>query len=220
MRIAVAIASHERQQPLLVVLRCLPEDWHAVLVLSPGEDPSPYLARPNTHVHHYANSPLGAKWQHAVDMARTLEPDLLIITGSDDVLLGDTDQLAATMQGIDMLGFRRFLVYDGRKHWQCTYAPHMMMPIGGGRVYRRALLNRMRWRLFDTTREKHLDEYGFENALRVGGIVRQVEDCAGLSIVAIKGAWPQKNPLNKYLKSRNLHVTPIPHVRHRIRYQF
>ncbi len=221
MTIAVAIASHQRNLPLSIVLRNLPADWHAVVVLTDGEDGSAFARRPRTHVFHHANEPLGAKWQHAVLMARAaVNPDLLIIAGSDDVLLGDTDELVATMQGLDFLGLMAFLSFDGQHHWHCKYAPHMSMPIGGGRVYTRAILNRMRWRLFDTARNKHLDEYGYQNALRHGARTRCVDEAPGLQVVALKGPWPQKNPLDKYHRSRNIIVTPATHVRHRCSYQF
>jgi len=221
MKICVAIASHQRAVPLAVVLRTLPADWHVVLVLSPGEDVDAYNQRPNTHAFNHPNEPLGAKWQFAVDMARThVVPDLLIITGSDDVLLGDTEQLTATMEGTDMLGFMAFEAFDGTAHYHCKYAPHMGLPIGGGRVYTKALLDKMRGRLFDTSRNKHLDEYGYANALRHGAKVKLVDEAPGLQVVALKGPWPQKNPLDKYHRSKNIIVTPIPHVRHRCDYQF
>lgn len=220
MTVAVCIASHDRAKPLGIVLRCLPAAWHAVVVLSPGEDGTAYEQRPNTHVHYHANSPLGAKWQYAVNMARTLNTDVVGITGSDDVLQVDEVLLERAMLGFDFLGCRGFLAFDGREHYQCTYRPHVRMPIGGARFYRRELLDRMRWRLFDTTREKHLDEQGYANAIRHGARCTIADFHTGLRIIALKGDWPQKNPLDKYLRGRNLDVTLLQHVRHRIDYQF
>ena len=89
MKFVTCIASHERNVPLGIVLRNLPASWHAVVVLSPGDDPAQLPERPNTHVYHHSNEPLGQKWQTAVDLARRLEPDYLVIQGSDDVLLVD-----------------------------------------------------------------------------------------------------------------------------------
>lgn len=226
MKIVVAIASHDREKPLSLVLRCMPAAWHAVLVLTTGEDPAPYLKRPNTHVYHHANSPLGAKWQHAVNMARTHAPDLLIIDGSDDVLLGNTAKLVATMEDTDMLGFMGFEAFDGANHYWLRYKPHVKMPIGGGRVYTRALLDRMRWRLFDVHREKWLDEYGYANARRVGdgkggpARIKLVDRAPGLQVVALKGDWPQKNSMAKYLRGKNIDVTPLDGVKHSVYYNW
>lgn len=220
MKVAVAIASHERIVPLQVVLRCLPAHWHAVVVLTDGEDPAHYTGRANTHVFHHPNQPLGAKWQHAVDQARALDPDLLIITGSDDVLVVDEAILQQQMSTVEMLGLRGWYVYENGIHYRCVYAPHIMMPIGGGRVYTKALLNRMRWRLFNPTLNRHLDEQGYHNALRAGGNIAQVEFHEALTVVAIKGPWQQMNPLAKYQRSRNVIVTQVNHVRHRVHYQW
>lgn len=226
MNIVVAIASHEREAPLCTVLRVMPKDWHTVIVLTTGEDPAPYLKRPNTHVFHYANSPLGAKWQHAVNKARELGPDLLIVDGSDDALIGDTKKLVATMSDCDMLGFMGFEAFDGTHHYWLRYRPHITMPIGGGRVYTRALLDRMRWRLFDTSLEKWLDERGYANARRAGdgkggaARIKLVDRAPGLQVVALKGDWPQKNSMAKYLRGRNIEVTALDKVDHPVNYNW
>lgn len=220
MKVCVAIASHQREVSLKVVLRCLPAHWHAVVVLTDGEDGSAYLQRPNTHVYHHPNEPLGAKWQCAVDHARALDPDLLIITGSDDVLVVNEDLLYDQMQRVEFLGLRGFYVYERGIHYKCVYNPHVMMPIGGGRVYTKRLLDRMRWRVFDKERNRHLDEAGWVQALRVGGGTLQVDFHPAITVVAIKGGWSCMNPLHKYIRSRNLTVTQDNHVRHRVHYQW
>jgi hypothetical protein len=73
MKVAVVIASHERNQALAIVLRCLPPDWHATLVVSHAAEREELLAigRPHTYIHLFPNNPVGAKWQHAVDCAST-----------------------------------------------------------------------------------------------------------------------------------------------------
>lgn len=220
MKIAVCIAAHERMVPLAIVLKHLPTHWHAVVVLSDHENGEHLKQRPNTHVFNHANQPLGQKWQYAVDRARELAPDLVIIEGSDDVFLVKEAQLLQVMATHDYAGPRSFLAYDGSAHWRMTYKEHVPMPIGSGRVYRRDLLERMRWRLFDTTREKLLDDLGHRNAMRHGANLLCVDRLPGLEVVAMKGPWPCKNPLDKYLRGKNLNITEVPHVRHRISYQF
>lgn len=220
-RVVVAIASHQRTTPLSIVLRHLPADWHAVVVVSEQED-AKALPTANCQLHTalFPNEPLGAKWQHAVDRARELDPDLLVITGSDDVLKVQPDKLFDAMQGIDLLGFNSFTAYDGRHHYRCSYRPHVKLPIGSGRVYRRELLEKMRWRLFDVEKQKHLDERGYWNAMRAGGKVRIVDQLPGMEVIALKGSWPCKNSLDKYRRGRNLEVTPITDVRDSRSYQF
>lgn len=222
MKVAVCIASHQRQQPLSIVLRCLPADWHATVVVSDAADYEAVvdLERPNTYVHLFPNNPVGAKWQHAVDCARKGNPDLLVITGSDDVLLGNTAQLAATMEGYDSMGLRQWLAYDGRQHYTMRYAEHVMIPVGCGRVYTRALLERMRWQVFDTERSRGLDNLGYYNTLRAGGSCPIVDEIPGLQCISLKGPWDMYNPLPKLMRSHNMLITPAPHILPLANYQF
>ena len=139
MNVVVCIASHHRSGPLNIVLRCLPEDWHAVVVVTDKADVDAIIPRERTHVFTHPNEPLGAKWQRTIDEARKLDPDYLIITGSDDVLLGDTTALTETMRGMDLLVFTAWTIFDGSKHWKAKYnalrSTHKP-PIGGGRIWR------------------------------------------------------------------------------------
>lgn len=222
-KIVVCIASHHRSGPLNIVLRCLPEDWHAVVVVSDQADIDAILPRERSHFFTHPNDPLGSKWQRAVDEARRLSPDLLIITGSDDVLLGHTDTLASTMHGHDLLIFTAWTIFDGTKHWRAKYnalrSPHKP-PIGGGRVYSRALLERMRWQLFDTGKRIHMDDYGWQNAMRCGAKVLKADTHDGIEIISLKGPWEQLNSFQRLKAAKHITITPDTHVRDCSRYQF
>ena len=223
MKVVVCIASHHRGGPLNIVLRCLPEDWHAVVVVTDKADVDAIIPRERTHVFTHPNEPLGAKWQRTIDEARKLEPDYLIITGSDDVLLGDTTALAETMRGMDMLVFTAWTIFDGSKHWKAKYnalrSTHKP-PIGGGRVYSRALLDRMRWQLFDTVKRIHMDDYGWQNALRCGAKILRGDTHEGIDIIALKGPWQQLNSFQRLKTAKHITITPDTNVRDCSRYQF
>ena len=223
MKVVVCIASHHRSGPLNIVLRCLPEDWHAVLVVTDQVDVDAILPRERTHVFTHPNEPLGAKWQRTIDEARKLNPDYLIITGSDDVLLGDTNTLAGTMRGMDLLVFTAWTIFDGSKHWKAKYnalrSPHKP-PIGGGRVYSRVLLDRMRWQLFDTVKRIHMDDYGWQNALRCGAKILRGDTHEGIDIISLKGPWQQLNSFQRLKTAKHITITLDTHVRDCSRYQF
>lgn len=212
MKVSVVIASHERNEALRIVLRCLPPAWHATLVVSHEAERQELLelGRPNTFVHLHPNHPVGAKWQHAVDCARKGRPDLLIITGSDDVLIGDTAMLSLAMQDKDSVGLRQWLAYDGHHHYRMRYQPHVKVPVGCGRVYTRRILEKMNWRIFDTARDRGLDNLGYQNVLRHGGTCPIVDEIPGLQPISIKGPWNMYNPMDKLLASRNMDITPLP----------
>lgn len=223
MKVVVCIASHHRSGPLNIVLRCLPEDWHAVVVVTDQADVDAILPRERTDVFTHPNEPLGAKWQRTIDEARKLDPDYLVITGSDDVLLGDTNSLTETMRGMDLLVFTAWTIFDGSKHWKAKYnalrSPHKP-PIGGGRVYSRALLDRMRWQLFDTVKRIHMDDYGWQNALRCGANIIKGDAHEGIDIISMKGPWQQLNSFQRLKTAKHITITPDTHVRDSSRYQF
>lgn len=220
MKIVICIASHERPEPLNIVLRCMPKDWHVVVVVSSEADKRAIAARQHTHIHIFPNEPLGAKWQHAVEKARELEPDVLGITGSDDVLLGSTEALAAALATHDFIGLNSFHIYDGKQHYKCGYRTPVI-PLGGGRFYGRAVLERMRWQLFNPAKAKRLDDDGFINARRAGARVFWKDDLPGLTLVALKGNWPQMNSMAKLKQhAHKLYLTPKPDLKRMGDYQF
>jgi glycosyltransferase involved in cell wall biosynthesis len=223
MNIVVAIASHQRQKPLNIVLRCLPSDWHCVVVVTDQTDVQAIADRPNTHAFRHPNEPLGGKWQRAIDEARKLDPDFLIITGSDDVLLGETNALVERMSDHDMLVFTAWTIFDGRAHYDARYnelRPPHKPPIGGGRVYSRKLLDKIRWQLFDTHKRIHMDDYGWQNAIRNDAKVIAADAHAGIDIISLKGPWAQLNSFERLKGARHITITPLPNVRLRGDYQF
>lgn len=220
MKVVVCIASHHRHEPLAIVLKCLPQDWIAVVVISDRSDLDHIPDRPNTEVYIHPNEPLGAKWQYAVDMAKTYGPDLLVITGSDDVIVSSTEALVKSVSDADMIGLRSFMAFDGVQHYRCGYRSRTKMPIGGGRVYTKRILDIMRWNLFDRTRSKHLDERGWENGRRVGAKAVAEDTFEGFELIALKGSWPQMNSLDKYKKSTTVYVEPLPEMEPLGPYQF
>ena len=220
MKVVICIASHDRPGPLNIVLRCLPKDWHAVVVVSSEKDMRAIAARQHTHVHIFPNEPVGAKWQHAIDKARALEPDVVGITGSDDVIISSTAALATAMATCDFIGLNSFYAYDGTLHWKCGYRTPVI-PLGGGRFYSRALLERMRWQVFNPAKARKLDDDGFINARRAGARVYWKDDLPGLLLIALKGPWKQMNPLSKLQQyAHKLYLNPLPHLKRMGDYQF
>lgn len=212
MKVSVAIASHERNVALRIVLRCLPPEWHATLVVSHEHERQELLdlGRPNTYVHLFPNHPVGAKWQHAVDCARKGDPDLLILTGSDDVLVADTAALYLMAQRYELIGTRTWYVYDGSAHFRLNYLAHVHGLLGAGRVFTRALLDRMGWQLFNTQRDVPVDKVAQMNAEQAGAIIAPAIPGSHLRVVSLKGPWPMYNPLEKLIAKGNVAVVPVP----------
>ena len=145
------------------------------------------------------NKPLGLKWQFGVNEARLLKANPLIICGSDDQL-GDrfVESACKLINNYDFIGLKRFYVIYKRKRYTIEYKP--AMPIGGGRIYSKKLLDKIDWKLFNQGKNRHLDDDGWKLALQNTNrllLVSNVEN-AGLELTAIKGNWSMMNPFNPY----------------------
>lgn len=121
------------------------------------------------HYVEYANSPLSHKWNAGVQAARAYDPEGLIIAGSDDLLSPGmfrtyTDKLR---DGLNFFGVSDLYFYDalsGRLgYWSGhgrTSIERAGEPIGCGRCFGRALLERTDWNLWphEPEYERLLDE--------------------------------------------------------------
>lgn len=153
------------------------------------------------------NMPLGAKWQKGVDRARILNADPLIICGSDDFLGVDFIEKGCQLlsKGWDFVGLNRFIVYDHTKKKGYLFDYLAKMPIGGGRIYTKKLLEKIKYRVFDTEKDIRLDDLGFDNVLKSGlnYLIVNKSTHGGLCLVAVKGDWPSLNPLEKHFRHAN-----------------
>jgi len=143
----------------------------------------------------YPNNPLGAKWQRGVDFAVALKANPLIITGSDDILGDGFVKRACELleEGNHFIGIQRFWQHKNGRGFLCDYKAHL--PIGSGRVYSAEMLSRINQMVFDKTKDKHLDDLGWNNVRTSGLKVKWVRntETEGLEIHAIKGEWILKN---------------------------
>jgi hypothetical protein len=199
----VLIATHERQEITLQNIRTLKEQSlvpKIVLVTSCEEEFLFYSQVPDIFVLHSLNEPLGSKWQAGVDFSRTLKPDPLIITGSDDILARDFISLATDFvsAGGDFLGLQQWYILDPRIQHLFLFQYTPEQPLGGGRVYSATFLEKINYQLFDTSAKKWLDDHGWNLAQSQNKRI-----CQAPYILAVKGRWPVMNPLQKTLRHRN-----------------
>lgn len=152
----------------------------------------------------HPNTPLGSKWHHGVQMSRTLNANPLIILGSDDIL-GENyieNCTKLTLVGNHFIGLQRFYIHQKGNAYLVDYLANM--PIGSGRCYSAEMLKKLDYNIFDTQRNKHLDDLGFDKTRASELKVKWVRDVIGENLIvhAIKGDWPMMNPVN--LKHQNI----------------
>lgn len=147
----------------------------------------------------YANESktLGEKWQHTIELIRPYDPTHLIITGSDDILSKDFVEKYCTKELFT--GLKQWYIWHKEGLHLLEYLPKQCL--GGGRVYSRELLDKMNWQVFDTSRNKLLDDKGFNFIVenKIAPSIHYTPD-----ILAVKGDWETMNPVN--LKHRNVRL--------------
>lgn len=207
MKIVAVMASHERHDMTrrscdrLISIGC-----DVVLVVSTKRDVN---ALQYYNPLSYSNNPLGAKWQYAVDNARLREPDLLITCGSDDLLCDD--YIPKAMQfittGYEFVGVSQWYMETATELYKAWYCKTPHLAVGSGRVYTKALLDKVNWQIFDKNASRRLDDVG--NYIKKRGYVSRDVDRDGLIVTAVKGSWGQLNPINRFFNAPTIGIKKI-----------
>jgi hypothetical protein len=202
----VLIATHQRIAITTEnVSSVLKQQAQVVLVVSDKEEGRYYREKfPSIIVTRHDNMTLGAKWQHGVMEAALLEPNPLIITGSDDILGRDFVRSACSVIGhYDFVGLTQWYTFfrDGLYKYDYTTS----VPLGAGRIYSEKLLQAVKLQLFNVSIKKHLDDFGFYQAsqTRLPMLLCDDIDNFGLQIVSVKGNWKMLNPFEKIRDHKN-----------------
>lgn len=154
-----------------------------------------------------SNRPLGSKWQHAVNAARLLGADPLIILGSDDFLsTGFVERACQLSCDYDFIYFDKWFIFDtaSRKSYALDYqmSRYGKPPLGSGRVYSKRFLDAHGGRLFDGSMDSRLDDYAWEHVNHTADRLLMNPD--GMAVLAVKGPHEQLNPLSRILSSDSI----------------
>lgn len=174
------------------------------LVVTSLQDDMDFLRRlnlPNVQILPAPNHPLGYKWQCGVEGARKLGADPLIILGSDDFLShGFVKKACEWSKKFDFIYFDKFYIHDLIEK-ESFFIDYQMVkwnkpPIGSGRIYSKQFLDKHDWKLFDVNLGWKLDDFAWSN--RRSDIL-ELMNPPDMHILAAKGRWEQKNPIEKFL---------------------
>lgn len=156
---------------------------------------------PEISVLTHANLPLGTKWQFGIQHAYNLKADPLIILGSDDILGPKYIEICTELSSKqhNFIGLYRWYIHYKGKAFLCKYLAKQ--PLGGARAFSYNLLQKLNGKLFDTSLNRHLDDYTIKKCKQLG-ISCMTDD--RLQVHAIKGNWICMNPFN--LNHKNIEV--------------
>lgn len=189
----VVIATHDRLQITTVNIKQLIGQGVKVVLVVTDINERKHYDNYDVHIVMAPNNPLGAKWQAGVDYARSLEPSHIVITGSDDLLSVGLFEKYCCDQALT--GFHQWYVWHDNKLHLLRYL--QPQPLGGGRIYTRQALEMFRYKLFDITKNKWLDDHTWIGSIRKEWKIYNIPE-----ILAVKGNWPVMNKVD--LNHRNV----------------
>jgi hypothetical protein len=209
----VVMATHQRVEITRKNIQLLlKQECKIVLVVSDAKESAYYYEMfPQITVCFKPNNPLGAKWQYGVDNARELNPNPLIICGSDDILSKDFIKkvVLKMSQGWDMIGLTEWYTFDevNNKFYKMKYkGVNEFTPIGSGKCISKSLLEKMKYILFEMNANRKLDDMTFSKAKIHRAKIFLNGD---LFVMAVKGNWPVLNSVKAYLTGKNVSAVEV-----------
>lgn len=164
--------------------------YTVVLVITDINEREYYEGFENVIIVMAANNPLGLKWDAGVQAARNLPHSHIVITGSDDIL-SKTHIKYATIIDKDFMGLRSWYILHENKLHLLLYVAKGNLPLGGGRVYSKSFLEKIDYKIFDTGKEKLLDDLGWEKAKQGDYYLSLTPE-----LLAVKGNWSVMNKVD------------------------
>jgi hypothetical protein len=211
MKIVALIASYDRDMILRDCLKCImPQVDDIVLVGSSGwvegANGSPVeknIAKELGLVYvDHKNRPLGQKWQAGLNKCRELEPDAVLICGSDDLLKSNYVEEGiwdcnCWISGVDAWNIM-LVISEDIKIVKVKYKKREDF-IGAGRIISKELLDRVNWQIFPSE-ALGCDIYSW-------CIMRPYMGCQHYNrseIMCVKGSWEMLDSWKQIIESESL----------------
>jgi hypothetical protein len=169
----------------------------------------------------YENHPLGRKWQSCISFAgKFYDSRFYAIVGSDDIISADLINyiieqdnlyeskspmeerpiLYATANWIVMVNDQSNFALG--QIFQCKILPsEYFQPIGAGRFYKGSFLKEIDFQIFDTNRERLLDDLGYYTVKELNKSIHLYSIKDGL-LISIKGSWRQLNTIKDFFDAK------------------
>ena len=201
MNIVSVTASFEREEITTDTLNLLKNQKHLTQSILVGNDPDTKRAAERTGAMWIPckNSPLGAKWQKGFTAARGLNPDAVLICGSDDWLTPNWCEVCAEeiARGYDLVGktiwcVAKMIPGNPLELYRVQYEKRKD-PIGSGRLISKRVLDKLGWNLFPNNKDRYLDWAAWVNIRAVGGELRLLDEREDVWLVCIKSTWETKS---------------------------
>ena len=208
MKIIALIASHGRDAILRDCISCIKPQVDDIVLVGSSEwvdstqgcNIAKKIAKEEDLIYvDHTNKVLGRKWQAGLDRCRGLDPDAVLICGSDDLIEKDyLDDFC----GIKVAGVGSWYVYNPINEIciSCSYKIRKD-PLGAGRVIPAHRLRQYNWDIFPYESGVGCDGYSY---LRTAG--NKGWDNLGKTVLSVKGDWDAIDTWEMLYNSTNLNV--------------
>lgn len=226
MKIVCVIPCYKRIQISVEIIKLLQNQILVPTVLVIGEDHEEQIAtETGARFIRYPNTSLSNKWQMGINYAKYLNPDAILILGSDTCITSNwisycMDRLE---NGIDVIGKRDWYLCNLKpyRYPEVMHQCYTMIRedfIGGGRMISRRLLDRMNWILYPKDRDRGLD-YQSNNMMKKFNPIYEVIESDDYKVMDVKGPWCSINTFEMltHTKTETIHrldFSPNPSITH------
>lgn len=214
MRTVALIASFNRDLILRDCITCLQPQVDDIVLVgssewvdgSQGCDVEKKVAKDMDLVYvDHTNKILGKKWQSGLNKCRELNPDAVLICGSDDLLRHDWVKEISQKED-DLVGVNFWYVYNPilDELILISYSNIRNDPVGAGRIFRKGILDAADWQIFPTEGGIGCDRYSYSIVLKHGGSVHHYANHS--SLLCVKGDWVMMDSWEQLLAADSLEI--------------
>lgn len=211
-KIVCVMATHGRAGITTETIKMLQKQTHPleILIVGSSESDKKVAVEHGCHYYNCKNRPLGDKWQNGIKKAKDLNPDAVMICGSDSWVSSGWCQNALLFlkSGFDLVGVNVFYacrVYPNEKVKiikRGYQGLRVNMPMGTGRMFSKRILNKMQWQLFSTNINTGLDIDSYRKVVAKKGSIKIIPESNNVKLLTIKSTWESINSWETYIKSK------------------
>jgi len=221
MRVVAVIASYGRKNILDDAVKCIANQVSDVIIVGSSnavegtmlgcQYEKEFAESHNLIYVDHKNSPLGQKWQAGLNRARELQPDAVLICGSDDLIsdgwvLDYINCKYVSVKKTVLYGTREWYVYNALTDEMitCNYRTREDV-IGAGRIISKELLDLLDWQIFPTEGGIGCDLYSYNKMIKHD--IYQMTARYDKILLCVKAAWHCLDSWQQLLSAQSLNIS-------------
>lgn len=210
-KVVCVMPTHRRESITTETLKMLKNQTMLIEILVVGDSDTEKKVAQNCGCHYieHENKPLSKKWQAGIAAAKKMNPDAIMICGSDSWITPKWCEIVFPYTRVhDLVGINNFYAcraYPKKKvniiHRE--YKGHRSnLPVGSGRMFSKRILEKVDWVIYPGSKNKALDSQSYRTIMKHKAKILTLPD-KELKVLAIKSTWDSLNSWERYIASTN-----------------